>query len=725
MADDETTDSSDQVGTSRPDGHVRSRLSLIGEQIPVDSPSDELIGVEQAANRRRRRRRVSAGVIGAGVLIAGGVLVANVASNDDPDRIQSAAQADDNEATDNSESDAGGADPEPAEETAEPAATAPAASSTVVAEQTTIVAAETAAGEYVNVQLLPWQDGFLRVQTEFAPQPLPAEFDEEITALFSDDVITLIQEQQPATIEEATQLLTEAGLLEEVTSVLSEHPEAGAAIYGQQAPEPVRTVDFSVDGADWSPVDLQLPTSGGDDVRLQSNGSVLAALQVEFVDSSFGPGVNGPPAIESISLGITDDASTWQEIAVPTPEMAESPSPYIMQWIWPDQLALSETGWAISFSRSFEPDVAAIFPDEFAELERQNGGFGLSNGPDGVSLTSYDDQTGRETEVAKKTWEELGIEPDDVAEFWGDGGGTVVSGSFDGEAGTMQPLEGWGQLVGFSDGFFRFGESAQFSADGTTWTDTELPGSGFGGGPMIQRNGSVVTFVSEGVGAPATPYEFDPVALTWSAVAGPELVSGGGMGFGGGQLPSAAVYEVFTQPDVEPFEASGSVEVDGYTLTITITESGEGYSLTDADGNEVVAEETNHFDGPYEYEHRTHDDFGQMTITDPESGDVLVDVGVDVFSALYEELYRSSPQFEGPQVRPAQRLIAADGDRWIDEQLTQYYEFTIVDGSADGDGAVTEEMAMADEGPWVAGVATQGGLVLVAFSDGSIERFTF
>ena len=107
--------------------------------------------------------------------------------------------------------------------------------------------------------MVPWKDGFLAGGTVYQPQPLPAELPPEIVELFPPEVVDLFADGLPETIDEATAMLSEAGLLDEVTTVISEHPEASEAIYSSQPTSPQAIVQFTTDGEDWTSVDVTLP----------------------------------------------------------------------------------------------------------------------------------------------------------------------------------------------------------------------------------------------------------------------------------------------------------------------------------------------------------------------------------------------------------------------------------------------------------------------------------
>jgi hypothetical protein len=89
--------------------------------------------------------------------------------------------------------------------------------------------------EYVPVQwLVPWDDGFLAAGVTYTPPPLADQLPPEIVALFPPEVTALFPDGPPHTQQEAIDILNEAGLMDVVMDVLTEHPDAMDAL--QSAP---------------------------------------------------------------------------------------------------------------------------------------------------------------------------------------------------------------------------------------------------------------------------------------------------------------------------------------------------------------------------------------------------------------------------------------------------------------------------------------------------------
>ena len=245
-------------------------------------------------------------------------------------------------------------------------------------------------------------------------------------------------------------------------------------------------------------------------------------------------------------------------------------------------------------------------------------------------------------------------------------------------------------------------------------------------------------------GEPLEPHVLDLPSSTWVPTAGPQLPAGSVPQFGE-SISSATLYSVEPVYVPEPFESSASLEIDGYTYTQTITESSEAYQLTDTATGEVVVAESFRYDEAFSgrdgpYEHFRHRPFGGFTITDPESGDILVEVDDADLQPFYEELYsfeREEPSFVDGPAFSEMRVLATNGESWIDAPLEMSYETqrapvpattVVVDG--DGDAPVEAPAAeMVEEwvepAAWPNSVAANDEVVIVAMSDGTYQRFEF
>ena len=85
--------------------------------------------------------------------------------------------------------------------------------------------------------LVPWRDGFLRFGLVFAPQPLP-EFDGRFTDLFPPEVVETLEAAGATTIDEATDVLLEAGLYDQVVEIVTANPGVAGWLFGVEPPLP-------------------------------------------------------------------------------------------------------------------------------------------------------------------------------------------------------------------------------------------------------------------------------------------------------------------------------------------------------------------------------------------------------------------------------------------------------------------------------------------------------
>ncbi len=104
-------------------------------------------------------------------------------------------------------------------------------------------------------------------------------------------------------------ILSEAGLLDEVTAVLAEHPEASEAIYARDAPPPTLTASFTTDGAEWRTVELAPP------VGVPGQFTVAGDRLVVWSFGAMERRPRRPPPTELV-IAATDDLVDWQSMSV-------------------------------------------------------------------------------------------------------------------------------------------------------------------------------------------------------------------------------------------------------------------------------------------------------------------------------------------------------------------------------------------------------------------------
>ncbi|NIR41925.1 MAG: hypothetical protein GWN79_28105, partial [Actinobacteria bacterium] len=110
------------------------------------------------------------------------------------------------------------------------------------------LARSAAGGEW----LVPWGDGYLSFGFVYSGQPLPA-FDGSFQEFFPQEVVDLVLSSGVTTIEEATDLLVDAGLYETVVEIVMANPDLQEQIFSVPAPPPTFEVHRSADGLEWEP----------------------------------------------------------------------------------------------------------------------------------------------------------------------------------------------------------------------------------------------------------------------------------------------------------------------------------------------------------------------------------------------------------------------------------------------------------------------------------------
>ncbi len=485
---------------------IRSGLHDAAASIDVGNSDDARAVVHGIAHRRRMRTRVAAGLGVVALVFGGAVAFAVLGQSDEPDMLVS---ADPTEATDPVESPN---EPVPVDSPA-PVALRP-ASVEVIEQPGVIVDAEAAPAE---VQFgAPWRDGFLVGSIVSPPQPLPVELPPEVAALFPQEVIDLFAADRPATIDEAITVLSEAGLLDEVSAIISANPEASAAIYGEPSSDPP-TVDarFTIDGTAWEPIEMTLPPGATDLAGVTTAGDRLALVYNELQTPE-------DPSTDVVTVATTTDLVNWttQQIAPPGAPV-ELPAGF-QRSVGGQGLVANDSGWAVRVFESVDFDVLQLVPDDVrSKLESSRGGYGSSVDANGITIDYAADVTLNFTETLTYTWEELGV-PSDVVPYVTDNSyqPQVWAATWDGLPERSDLETGSGQMLATPSGFLQWTDQMLFSPDGLTWTALPDPdgyissGFAFDGGVialLTNPDGSVDIYRLDETGG--SPQELDVPGL--------------------------------------------------------------------------------------------------------------------------------------------------------------------------------------------------------------------
>jgi hypothetical protein len=560
-----------------------------------------------------------------------------------------------------------------------------------------------------------WGDGFLVGTQTFEPRPLPEELPEEIVALFPPEVVELFDGELPPTIDEATDMLSEAGLLDVVADIIAENQEAYDAIYSVPADSDGPTLDvrFTTDGVTWEPIEMTAPPGASYFSSVATVGDRLV-VAYSTADPMLGTSSDGVVRIASSA-----DLANWDVQEVVTPPPATFPAGIT----WSADIggfAANESGWVASVYSGVN-----VNPEELLDAELQpvlaDGEFGFNysfdetgvtierSGPATVTTTVVDDPDGTGPddtdpepyatvpdsvpdvpETTTYTWEELGIAPD-VAAYLGNQRyePALWSSTWDGTPTPAGVDTGTGQVVATSAGFLRTGDGIEFSPDGIAWTAVELPVDDAYVSGAFAFDGGVILLVAASDGGTQV-YRTDatggsPVLLDVPGL--PEFVQSAHQSTSNGAivLDSAEPPPPTPPPLVVEYEGH-RITIDSASGTIEIvdTETGEtvGEANTEEYGRETEGNVALGDDG--------------VTVTDPDSGEVIVSFPADVLDAAYEELYAE-----------------------LDDGSDDYYEYrpdTWLMGSQDGLRFLLVDL---DDGPdaYVGTVARSGSKVLIQFDE--------
>ena len=603
------------------------------------------------SNARRRTRRFRLGASLGVVALLAGATVAVVAfnSDDEPDRLATA------EVEEQDDSDVA---PTTVEETppSTELSTTPALTVEVVERAVTVGQRVGAGGapEY-GEWTAGWQDGFIVGSQSFPPQSLPDELPEEVVALFPQEVLDVFGGELPATISEATQMLSEAGLLETVSEILAANPAASDAIYSVETETTPPTLDvrYTTDGVTWEPIEMTLPPGAS---YFNGVATVDGRLVVSYgvQDPATGASADGIARVAT-----TENLIDWtvQEIVIPPPPVE---LPTEAWWsVSVNGVAANEAGWVASVYSGLELDPVRLLPEEVrVEYERSESGYSTSFDDTGISLER---SVAGEWVTDEYTWEALGISPDTVAYLTGQNyEPSMWTATWDGvptESPTPGPAQ---QILATPAGFVGLDDQIWFSADGLTWSANPLPAEDAYVSSSFTFDGGIIAFVGTRDGVRTLRLDERGGSPEWIDIPGlPENAQGW---FGFGNRLGAVLDAAEPGPPPPPLV----VEADGHRLTIdNATGTAEVVELAT---DEVVA--TADFglrvqeDAPIVF-----DDDG-VTVTDPVTGALVVVFPSDALEAASRALFESEPPSEADEYLPDTWLLATlDGETFVLDDL--------------------------------------------------------
>ena len=538
---------------------LRRALHDTADELRLD-PADHAT-VMRRVTRRRHRRQLA--FVGGATVIAVTLVGAVVARRDSGDDTLQFSDPDTTQ-------------PESTEEVVAPSTTAITTPPTLPPQQVVGTGASSSgAGASAPVgdvtQVLPWGDGFLSVGAEYPPRPLKPVGD-DIAALFPDEVNALFADGLPPTVDEATQMLSEAGLLDEVTAVINAHPEAAEAIYASDPPPPIITASYTVDGADWSTVELDPPTAAVG--QFSVSGDRLVTWATDFGDDP------QTDRARSATIAWTDDLTTWGSTTIDL-GADQGPDEFFHDNAAVGAIAFSGDRWLARIERQTWVDYESLLPDDVRAEIASGQGYSMSTSTDGVELI-VDLAEGSTTH--RYTWQDLGLdgEPDDTVE---PGPPVLLTGVFGGaqEQVAMPAGMEYSTVASMGDQFLLLGDTAMASDDGRRWAALE----GLPDGQYVQ----FVVPVTDGQLFVGHDGERSVGWLrrddgTTTDVTLPELPAGYGLW---NQSPSAAwITELENDQRDSPDPVMIEADYRGFHLSLIDGPDGSSYTLTDAATGAVV-----------------------------------------------------------------------------------------------------------------------------------------
>lgn len=626
---------------------IRSDLNDLAASIDAGDIDSARRDVHAHAQRRRTRTRIAGGLATLALVVTAGVAVVNLGGSGAPDTLVSADPADSATST----------DLDVPETTLAIASTAGARTVEVVGGSRMVGSVPGADGSPEFAEwIVPWRDGFLVGSTSYPAQPLPDELPEEVVALFPQEVVDLFEGQLPATISDATEVLSAAGLLDEVTQIIEANPAASEAIYGApvEAPSSV-DVQFTTDGSTWDPVEMTLPPGASQFYGFTAVGDRLALAYTE-VDPQTGSSLDGV-----VKVATTTDLVDWtvQEFVLPVLPVVLPDG--VSRNVGVQSLAANDTGWVVSVYDSVDLDVYRMVSDDLrARLDDENG-YGVSQDDDGVTVEVGLDDDGSATESIRYTWADLGI-PADVVPYLSGARyqPTMWAAAWDGIPQPSDTVDGSGQVLATPAGFLQWTDRTLFSTDGLTWAEHPLPDpEGYVEAAFAFDGGAIA--LSRAADGTVEFYRVDDVGRSAQLLDVPGLppdIQGVGFGYGSGAAPGAFLDASIAQNALEPLV----VDVDGYRLTIQDAR----FEVSDIATGEIIAMES--------FNRRAPSDDGPIqlgadgvTVVDTTTGDVVVVFPEAALNAAEREMNDGA---EPQEYTPDFWLIAsADGERFVVEDI--------------------------------------------------------
>ncbi len=503
--------------------------------------------------------------------------------------------------------------------------------------------------------VLSFRNGFAATRPTFIGTPGFALTVQEAQILLGLDLAILIEDSGATTQQEAIAAAAEAGFLDEVNAALAQEPQVLDALLNHKW-TPGLDVFLSEDGTTWTQTVLELPVERGLITDVASGGDHLV---IAVTDDW--PGNDGGVRDLDVTIMITSDLETFEVHEWTVPDPTRNLSGPLTSYSQNTQLVASSDGWAFALDPMVDLDTFTIL-EELVGDDRSSSSTTMSD--DRVTFeVQRRDGSGERFEF---TWSELGIDSAGVDAIRSARPVTITSAEW-GQSPESQTVDvgvGVGTLAPTDTGYLLAANDSVMFVDLQGGSATvDVPAGFEAGGTVATANGAVVALVDEDhrttfgtvdrISGEWTPIEFDRIGddeLTW---------------FGRGPWPVV----VYQRPELEVVPTTATWEQGDFVYSWVRDGSRWSYEVRTLDGDVIVAEEPEpRRDTLPEslFEHLRTGVAG-TTVTDPATGEVIIDLTPEETSAMADSATRldGTPLPVYGEFEPEFWLLAGTLDRWF------------------------------------------------------------
>jgi hypothetical protein len=438
---------------------------------------------------------------------------------------------------------------------------------------------------------------------------------------------------------------------------------------------------FTTDGERWEPVEMTLPPG-------MTGYGRIAAVGDRFVMADFVEVPDDADA-EKIRVASTTDLINWttQDFDLPGPLARSDQNDFGASFPSMRSFAVNEAGWVFEVVRIYSGDATAALPTD-VQSDLVQGQYSIASDENGFVISVYDEGGSPATPESTYayTWAEVGITPDRVPYMIGEiPASQTWAATWDGVPTVSETLVPTGQMLASQEGFVRWNDQTWFSPDGLTWTASPLPDPTGTVHDVVAIDGGFLAIVAnqestwdlyrlDERGADARVIEIEGLPERFAA--------------GFNALPTVGADAVVIDAGVTGVAPAPLViDLDGYRYV----ERSRLVSVVDLATGETVLSGSGLGGAPAADTWFAFRGEG-ITITDPTTGALLIQVPIEVYQAAQDarravsELMTDDDEYVSELVL----LAVGDGERFLVEPLrsntaTSDDSLPVVDGAVNGD----------------------------------------